>query len=256
MDREKLESLLIDYIDGKLNSVDKHHVEQELMTNQDAYKLYEELKEVIRAMEAVSPAEPSSRLREGFENILREEMRNANKARVVKMRPWWYAAAAGIALLLTGLAIGFFISQRNIRNEKLAEALRQKEYTSQLVAMISDSESAGRRILGVREAAAESTAGDEIFEALIKTMDEDPNPNVRLAAIEALARFSREPMVRQALIASLRKQTDPVVQIALIQLMVDMKVQEAIKPLRQMADDETLIESVKDEAQRGILVLS
>ncbi len=256
MDREKLESLLIDYIDGKLNSVDKHHVEQELMTNPDSYKLYEQLKEVIRAMDAVGAEEPASSLRRGFEKMLDEEMQSTRSARVVALRPWWYAAAAGIALLITGLAIGFFISQRNIRNERLAEAQRRQQHTNQLVAMISDTESAGRRILGVREAAGQPAAGDEIFDVLIRTMDEDPNANVRLAAIEALAHFSAEPVVRKALIASLRKQTDPVVQIALIQLMVDMKEQEAIKSLRQMADDETLIESVKDEAQRGILVLS
>lgn len=256
MEREKLESLLIDYIDGKLNSVDKHHVEQELMNNPASYKLYEELKEVIRVMAAVSPGEPSSSMREGFDKMLAEEMQGVRKGRVLALRPWWYAAAAGIALLITGLGIGFFVSQRNQQQERLAEAQRRQEHTNELVSMISDSGSAGRRILGLREAAGETDAGDEIFEALIRTMDQDPNANVRLAAIEALARFSHEPMVRKALLASLRKQTDPVVQIALIQLMVDLKEQEAIKTLRQIADDETLLESVKDEAQRGILVLS
>lgn len=256
MEREKLESLLIDYIDGKLNSVDKHHIEQELMKNPASYKLYEELKEVIRVMAKVAPAEPSGSLRTSFDQMLKRELEGSRQARVVSLRPWWYAVAAGLALLITGLSIGFFIANQKKQSALLAEEQRKKAHTLHVVSLISDTESAGQRILGVKEAVATPAGNDEIFEVLIKTMDEDPNTNVRLAAIEALRRFSDEPMVRKALIASLGKQTDPVIQIALIQLMVDLKEKEAVKPLENIVEDETMLESVKDEAHRGIMVLS
>ena len=47
MDNEKLEIQLIDYIDGKLTEAERKQVEQELVRNESAFKLYEQLKEVI-----------------------------------------------------------------------------------------------------------------------------------------------------------------------------------------------------------------
>ena len=87
-------------------------------------------------------------------------------------------------------------------------------------------------------------------------MNEDPNSNVRLAAMEALGKFSNEVRVRNALIQSLSTQKDPVVQIALIQLLVKMKEKSVVGQLEQMTKDATTMKAVKDEAYSGILKLS
>ncbi len=256
MDNEKLESLLIDYIDGKLNSVDKHFVEQELMKNPASFRMYEELKEVIRVMGKISPAQPSGQLRNNFEAILRQEMDASKEARIIAMRPWWYAVAAGVALLITGLSIGWFVNDRNRQADQMAAIEAEKTYTREVVSRLSDRESPGNRILAVREASSADNLNAKIIESLIRTMDSDPNSNVRLAAMDALGKFRDEPTVRKALVSSLARQTDPVVQIALIQLIVELKEKNAVEPLQQIIQNEASIESVKDEAHLGILVLS
>lgn len=256
MDNEKLESLLIDYIDGKLNSVDKYFVEQELMKNAASYKRYEELKEVIRVMGKVSPAEPSGKLRSDFDQMLQQEIGSSKEARIIAMRPWWYAIAAGVALLVTGLAIGLLINTQNRQRNELAIRTAENARIREVVSRISDPASAGNRILAVKEVSSADNLNDEIIRTLIRTMDNDPNLNVRLAAMEALGKFRDEPVVRKALVLSLPKQTDPVIQIALIQLIVELKEKNAVEPLQHIIENETTLESVKDEAHLGILVLS
>jgi HEAT repeat protein len=79
---------------------------------------------------------------------------------------------------------------------------------------------------------------------------------VRLNALEALSRFKEEPEVKKALINALSTQKDPVIQIALIQLMVEMKEKSVVKDLERIIEDERTMRAVKDEAYSGILRLS
>ena len=256
MDKEKLESLLIDYIDGKLNSVDKHYVEQELLKNPKSFQLYEQLKEVIQLMNRKVPVEPSANLRSSFNSLLAEEIKNSPGRKVIALNPWWYKVAAAVALLIVGLSLGFWISAYNQRQAEIARAAAEKEKTLQLVSMIEDKESAGQRILGVRAALEEDKVNTEILKVLIKSLNEDPNVNVRMASLEGLRKFYHEPLVRKSLIESLQKQTDPVIQIALIQVLVEMKEKNAVRPLQEILKGGELIPAVKDEAEMGILVLS
>jgi hypothetical protein len=62
--------------------------------------------------------------------------------------------------------------------------------------------------------------------------------------------------VRKVLIESLAKQNDPVVQISLIQMMVDMKEKSIIGELEKLTQQKEILKAVKDEAYTGILKLS
>jgi hypothetical protein len=79
---------------------------------------------------------------------------------------------------------------------------------------------------------------------------------VRLAALEALSNFVHEKDVRSSLITSLSNQKDPVVQIALIQLLVKMKEKGVVDDLKKIVEDEGTMQAVKDEAYSGIMRLS
>jgi HEAT repeat protein len=130
------------------------------------------------------------------------------------------------------------------------------QITQQMMAMLQNGQSASQRIQGVNVALSMNKADDEIVSALVKTMNEDPNSNVRLAALDALSKFSDDAAVRKALVTSLPKQKDPVVQISLIQLLVKMKEKGVVNDLRKIVDDEKTMQAVKDEAYSGILRLS
>jgi hypothetical protein len=71
-----------------------------------------------------------------------------------------------------------------------------------------------------------------------------------------LSKFHAEPQVRKVLLDALSTQKDPMVQIALIQLMVRMKEKSVVNDLKKIVDDSGTMKAVKDEAYSGILILS
>jgi hypothetical protein len=261
METGKLESMLIDYIDNRLNTVDRQRIEQELVQNPQAYKLYEELKEVMDVMDRSSRLEPSANLKSKFEDVLKAEMASTTTAKTIFFQPVFYRAAAAIALLIVGGWIGFSISKQNQANlaadkERLDKIEQELAITRDMMAKLGNDQSASQRIQGVNVALTMVAPDDQIVKALVKTMNEDKNSNVRLAALEALSKFIDDKQVRSALIESLGKQKDPIVQIQLIQLLVKIKEKGVVDDLQKIVDDEGTIQAVKDEAYSGILRLS
>jgi len=263
MEKEKLESLLIDYIDGNLNEADKAMVERELVQNQEAVTLHHQLKEVMGLLDNARHVEPSFSLRAKFEKSLGEEIRStektsANKGKEVFFKPWVLRAAAGIILVIVGIVIGDKISVQRQQDQALKKVQEQlDEQKRMMMGMLENQQSASQRVMGATVAYEMKQApDDEIVNALVKAMDEDPNTNVRLTALEALGRFYQQGHVRAKLIQSLATQKDPIVQIALIRLLVQMKEKEVVNQLEKITRDDVTIKAVKDEAHSGILKLS
>lgn len=133
-----------------------------------------------------------------------------------------------------------------------ARADQRKEM---LFASLGNMESASTRIAAAMKAYEMKNADREIVDALFATMHTDPNTNVRLAALEALAKFHREPYVKKQLTASLKKQKDPMVQVELIQVLTKMKQTSILNELEKLVKDANTNEAVKDRAYSSILTL-
>ena len=258
MDNEKFETLLIDYIDGKLTEEERLQVEQELMQSDKAFKLYEQLKEVIHAMDRAERLEPSMELKNQFDRMLQSEISTSSpRAKQVLFQPAFYRVAAAVALLIVGGGIGFWISKHSVQQQKLTTIEKELQATKvMMMSLLENQQSASQRIQGVNVALTIESADDEVVNALVQRMNEDPNTNVRLAALDALSKFHHEPRVRKLLINGLSVQKDPVVQIALIQLMVRMKETGIVEDLKRIVADEETMKAVKDEAYSGLLELS
>lgn len=257
MEKENLENLIIDYIDGRLEGEEKMNLEREIEQRGDVFQLYQQLKEVLEAMERSKESEPTLRLKASFEKALRAEMQGKRETRTIFFQPVLFRAAAAVVLVLSGVAIGFWITKSQQQNEEMLALRKEVEETKSLMQSMLDNEhSASQRLQGVTVALQMEKADDDVVRALVKAMNEDGNSNVRLAALDALSKFQAEAAVRNALIKSLTTQKDPVVQIALIQLLVRMKEKGVVKDLERMVEDDQNIKAVKDEAYQGILKLS
>lgn len=258
MNTHEWESRLIDYIDGKATETERKVVEQELLRNEAVRNLYNQLTEIIGAMNEARVLEPSGKLKANFEQALREEIATQSKpTKTVFFSPTVYRIAAGFALLMVGLAIGYKINQNNVEADRIAKLEEKLEENRRMMLALMDNQlSASQRMIGVSVAYKMEKPDDEIVSVLVKTMNEDANTNVRLAALDALGKFNDEPQVRSELIGSLKVQKDPVVQIALIQLLVKMKEKSVLNQLEKITRDAGTLKAVKDEAHAGILKLS
>ncbi len=257
MEKETVESRIIDYIDGKGTEQERAVIESELAHNKKSYALYEQLREVIHTMETMKPHEPSGKLKIEFEKVLQNEIASQKKTKTIFFTPIFYRAAAAVLLVMVGVAIGNQIINNQQHEKEVAELKQQVDENRRvMMAMLENQQSASQRMTGLSVAYELDKPDDEIVHVVVKTMNEDPNSNVRLAAMEALGKFNNEASVRDALIESLSSQKDPVVQIALIQLLVKMKEKSVMKQLEHMTKDASTMKAVKDEAYSGILKLS
>lgn len=141
----------------------------------------------------------------------------------------------------------------NMVVDRSAEQAQQRKQV--LFASLANMESPSTRIAATMKAYDLKNADKDIVDALVSTMNSDPSTNVRLAALDALSRFYREPYVKKQLIGSLKKQKDPMVQIELIQLLTQMKQKSILTELEKMVQDVNTNDAVKDRAYSSILTL-
>jgi len=112
--------------------------------------------------------------------------------------------------------------------------------------------SASERIQGIGYSAEITAPNETTLAALFKAVDADPNPNVRLAAVDALYLFRDKPGVREGLVNSLSVQTYPLVQVALIDLLVEAREARAVQALKTLIEADKLTPEVKKRAEQGL----
>ncbi len=120
----------------------------------------------------------------------------------------------------------------------------------QLVTLsLLEQQSASERLRGVSWAVRAEPSDTEILDALVKAVNHDSNVNVRLAAVDALRPFAANPTARDAVLQALPAQTDPIVQVALIDLLVDLKEKDAAQELQRVAVNGSTDSGVRQRAQ-------
>ncbi|MCU0324873.1 MAG: HEAT repeat domain-containing protein [Spirosomaceae bacterium] len=141
---------------------------------------------------------------------------------------------------------------KNIRKEVTGIQDVQKRM---ILAMLKQ-ESASARLQAVNYSYDMTMADDTLLNALIRTLDYDPSVNVRMAAVEAVGRFGKSPMVRTSLVNSLMKQNDPSMQIAVIDMLIELRERRAVPILASLAESSQLPDFVKEKAENGIKLLT
>jgi len=124
-----------------------------------------------------------------------------------------------------------------------------------LLARLENRESPASRIAALSRMDEAAVVSRDVVNVLVKTLNSDPNSNVRLAAMDGLSKFYRESYVRKQLVSSLKKQQDPVVQIALISLLTKMRESAILTELESLVKDDSTMDAVKESAYNGIFEL-
>ena len=140
------------------------------------------------------------------------------------------------------------------RPKAVARKVVKREKTA-VLAGLSNMQSAASRINAIASTARMKDKGNRVVDALVQTLNTDPNTNVRLAALDGLTRYHKKAYVRKELVASLNKQHDPLVQIDLIGLLTHLRELSILSELERIVNDETIDRTVKDIAWSGILQL-
>ena len=255
MEKEKMESLILDYIDGNLDGELKQFVETQIDKNPDYSRFYHENRDLIALLDSDTDEEPPSRIADNFHQVLEEQIVETKVVPMSSSTPAWMKIAAAVSLLVVGFLSGKVLFSPD--QDEMQALKDEMSMTRQLVSKaLDESAPASERLQSVRVSYQVESADSEILATLINTMNNDENVNVRLAAIKGLSRFTEEASVRTALVNTLEVQTDPIIQVFLINVLVEIQEKSALEGLKKLTEDEGVNETVRDEAQLGIFELS
>jgi len=260
MMEEKFEIWTMDYLCGNLSEGEAKEFETFLKERMEHREKYDELLKAWGLLHTMQTPEPSGKMDDAFFSMLSSEMEK-EQGRVPKQsftsilslffRPQW---VIGSFLLLIGLGFGYFLRPdvETIPRQTIAANNETEEVRQKLVLTLLDQPSANQRLQGVSEANKFENADDIVIKALLKTLNSDPNVNVRLAAIESLTNYVDKPEVRQGLVQSIPNQESPILQITLANLMVALQEKASIEPFKQLLKQKQLDTTVKKRIERSI----
>ncbi len=170
-----------------------------------------------------------------------------------------YQMAASFAMLAIGLGLGYQIKQSPVapvKDQPGTEVAQLRDEVSSMKQMVALSllqqQSAGERMRGVSYAYMAQPNDTQVLTALLSTVNNDESTSVRLSAVDALHAFNGSAVMRSAVVRSIRKQQNSLVQVALIDLLVDLKEKEAAPELQALSVDSKIDAGVRQHAQQAI----
>jgi len=166
--------------------------------------------------------------------------------------PLWQAAFAASLLVAGGLGGRYLASPRG-SNPDVARLEQQVDNLRQLVAVsLLQDDSPTARIRGVSYGSQLARPDQEIVQSLLHALNHDTNVNVRLSAADALEKLAGNPEIRRALVDALPLQDSPLVQIALMDVLVQANDRDALPGLRKLAQDPQTDDSARQRAAAAI----
>lgn len=258
MERQEIKILIEKFNSGILSESEELALEELIATGKvDLDELHFQ-----QHLEAIPTPDPGMSIDEGFYSMLATEKAKSKVKPSMSIIEWWNSIrqsqwqwAYSLVLLAIGLVAGYLINKPSSSNMDTLTAEVQEMKEMMMLSML-EKESTTERLKAVNLTSDMPDASDKVAAALINTLRTDENNNVRMAAIEALAKYTNMPAVRKEIIASIQYQESPLVQLALAELMVAMEAREAPEAFKELwKEDNTpqeVQEAIKDKMQQLI----
>jgi len=255
---EKAKEQFADYLVGDIEEAAEAEIRGHIASCASCREELESLSAIWAKLGVLPQEQPSSRLRAAFYAMLENSKRRPANRLAEFWKEFWsfrkpaYGFSFGLALLVIGVGTGIFLvgGTGSGKVTVLREELQDMRRTVALSML--DRPSASERLEGINWSAGLDNPGEKTLEALVSKLNNDPNVNVRLAAVDALYLFRGNPGVKESLIQSLTKQESPLVQVALIDLLTEIRERRAADALKQLIENSKLAPEVKEHAELGL----
>jgi hypothetical protein len=214
------------------------------------------------ALGLLADVEPGPNLRRGFYQALtayQQGVAETKSGGAKWWNNWWplqpvWQVGMAVVLLAAGAGIGYLTTRPEPQaGGEVAQLRSELGNLRQLIALsMLQQQSAVDRLQGVTWASRVEQSDMEVLGALLRTINEDPNIDVRLAAVDALNEFSKSPVARRGVTQSLAKQTSPLMQIAVIDLLVRIRERSAVGPIQTLLANQALDQTVRQRAENAL----
>lgn len=266
---QELRELIPDYLTKQLPADAYPQFEAHLKRCDDCRSQLEQMESAWTKLGELPDAEPGPQLRSSFYAMLEEEkrrLRRANRgsllerfekrlASVWPSRPALQMATAALCMII-GAAAGIGLKSDSGGNGDLLQLHSEVEEMRQMVSLsLLNQNASSERLRGVNLSTQVDKPSDALLTSLTNTLESDPNVNVRLAAVDALAAFRDEPGVVDAAVQALAQEPSPIVQIALIDFLIAVQEKKSLEALKNFIQLKNVDPTVKEHAREKISVV-
>jgi hypothetical protein len=246
MSCEDTAALLADRLKGLSSTEDERRLEEHLATCATCREEARSMAALWEDLGTLDAEVPHERMRARFHAALAAyEERSTGNAFEQWLERWWpRRPLLQVGLVAATLVVGVLVGER-IALPRSGEIAALRDDMRLVGLALLDHQSASERLVGVEWAQRVSSA-PQVVQALLERVDYDPNPNVRLAAIEALRPRLGEPPVAAGLAAALARQDEPLVQVTLGDVLLAHGGAEGVAAVRKLLEREDLEPTVRD----------
>ena len=259
---EEIRKNIPEWLAGGMHEADAARIQGHLHSCSSCWQEWQELQETWSRLGILRDEQPGPELRRDFYQALTAAQKDLAasgwRGRLRLLVSAWRPASPALRLAAASLVVaaalgtGFFAGSRG-HGGKVERLSREVDSLQQQMTLsLLSQPSASARLQGISLTSRVQEPDPALIAALLHTLDNDPSVNVRLSAVDALYLFSGRPEVKTALTASLARQASPLVQIALIDLLVSLKEKQAAAALKSLLNDGKIIPEVQQRAQSGI----
>jgi HEAT repeat protein len=249
MNCEQARTQFVDYWRGSLEDSDGEF-RAHLASCERCRAEAEDLRDMWSTLGTLPEEDPSLGMRMRFYDALRV----ARQREAERRQPlWWlrhpaFQAAAAMVILAIGVGAGFMLRGRD--TSEVSQLRGEVNNMRQMVALsLLQQQNASDRLRGVNYAYRVEQDDPQVLSALLTTLDHDPNVNVRLAAVDALKNFTDSPVGRRGLVQALTKQDSPLVQIAILDQMVELREKAGAQAIQKLVSSQDVNPDVRQRGQ-------
>lgn len=254
INKKKAEELWQDKLAGDISDKEEKALAQFLEANPDVATELKDLEQTWDLFEEIERPEPSEKMDARFEGMMAAYKEKQKTVRphvldwiVERMTNSWQV---GLASLVMGLFIGWWMLPSQNQKEDIQQLSSEIQSMKEMMMLtLIEQPKAHERIRAVNLAAELPRADEKVVNALITTLNNDENLNVRLASLESLVRYADQPDVRQALVDALTMQDSPLVLVAIADVLVAIQEKSSVETLEQLeknAEDEFVKEKLNE----------
>lgn len=260
MENEKIRELIAKFNTQQASATEIKQIEQLIEGGLIDLNELKDLGQLDDQMMKLNFEGPSADLDDRFYSMLSLEKRNKTSFSWRGLFSWPELvpklAIASVTLFI-GIGIGYLMRPSSTADGKQIESLSHQlaEMKEMMMLSMLEKESATERLRAVSLTQDFDQASEKVTGALLETLNQDVNVNVRLAALEALTPYARNSKVREALVRSISQQDSPLVQIALAELMAAQQVKSSVKELEKIMQAENTPADVRNKIKQSIDVL-
>lgn len=267
MDCEKYSELFTSWIDKALPADERLKLEQHLSGCPGCRAELEAMKELWIEMGEIETPAPSAHMQVKFEamlNTFKEEAADKTSAwanfknAFAQLWQWQprLPMAYSLVIIFVSFACGYWVfnmGKGGQQDRQLAELSGQVHELKQtmMLAML-ENPSASERIKGVSYTSEMKHVDQQVVDALLTTLNNDPNVNVRLSTLDALSQLANHPEVRTGLIKSITQQDSPLMQSAIADVMLKLQEKRSVGSFKELLKQKDLDKGVRNKINKTI----